>query len=160
MSDKRNLVLAGMLILAAVVYLIISSTNSTASYFLTIEELQALGDRALTRNSTVSGAVIGESITYDPAMPRVTFTMVQIPGDLKAIEAAGGLAVVLHAAVSDPAASHLDVIYDGIRPDLLTHEAQAIVRGMLHTDGRFYADELLLKCPSRYAEDIPQQIEE
>ena len=37
-------------------------------------------------------------------------------------------------------------------PDLLQHEAQAIMTGRLGDDGVFYADELLLKCPSRYEE--------
>jgi cytochrome c-type biogenesis protein CcmE len=47
-----------------------------------------------------------------------------------------------------------------VKPDLLQHEAQAIVRGHQQPDGSFYADDLLLKCPSRYAEDIPAQIED
>jgi cytochrome c-type biogenesis protein CcmE len=42
-------------------------------------------------------------------------------------------------------------------PDLLRHEAQAIVTGRIGADGVFYADELLLKCPTRYEEDIPLQ---
>jgi cytochrome c-type biogenesis protein CcmE len=38
----------------------------------------------------------------------------------------------------------------------LKHEAQAIVTGTLGEDGVFYADELLLKCPTRYQEEVPQ----
>ena len=38
--------------------------------------------------------------------------------------------------------------------------AQAIVRGRMKEDGRFYADEILLKCPSRYDEDVPDQAED
>ncbi|MGC9348157.1 MAG: cytochrome c maturation protein CcmE [Anaerolineae bacterium] len=157
MNNKRNFVVAGVLILAAVVYLIVSSTGSTASFFLTIEELEEMGSQAQERNLTVSGAVIGETIIYDASKPRVTFTIVQIPGDLKEIEARGGLAAVLAAAVDDPDAASLNVVYDGARPDLLQDEAQAIVRGRLHADGTFHADELLLKCPSRYAEELPEQ---
>ena len=37
-------------------------------------------------------------------------------------------------------------------PDLLQHEAQAILTGALGVDGVFYASELLLKCPSRFEE--------
>ena len=29
--------------------------------------------------------------------------------------------------------------------------------GQLGTDGVFHADELLLKCPSKYQEAVPQQ---
>ena len=160
--NKRNFIVAGVLVVVAVGYLIITSTGSSASYFLTIEELQAmdLGSDAQDRGVTVSGAVIGDSIIYDADQPRVTFTIVHIPGDQDEIEAAGGLAAVLHEAVTASSGPRLDVIYDDVRPDLLTDEAQAIVRGYLQSDGVFYAEELLLKCPSRYAEELPDQIEE
>ena len=159
MQNKTTFIVAGLLIVVAVVYLIISSTGSTAQFFLTIEEVRAMGDEALERNITVSGAVLGETITYDPQQPRVAFTMVQVPADPKEVERAGGLAAVLHAAVQNTAAPRLDVIYDSVKPDLLQDEAQAIVRGKLGEDGRFYADELLMKCPTRYEEGLPQQAE-
>ncbi|HIE38538.1 MAG TPA: cytochrome c maturation protein CcmE [Anaerolineales bacterium] len=159
MEGKAKFVIAGLLIVAAVVYLIVTSTGSTARYFLTIEELEAMGDEAMGRSITVSGAVLGDTIIYDPSRPRVTFTIVQVPGDPEEVERAGGLAAVLHAAVNDPGAPRLEVVYDDVKPDLLQHEAQAILRGQLGEDGRFYADEVLLKCPTRYEEDVPGQVE-
>lgn len=159
MAGKGKFIFAGLLILAAVVYLIISNTGSTAHYFLTIEELRAMGDRAIGRNLTVSGAVLGDSIVYDPTIPRVTFTIVQVPADPKEVERAGGLAAVLHAAVNNPNAPRLEVVYNNVKPDLLKHESQAIIRGHLGEDGRFYADEVLLKCPTRYEEAVPEQVE-
>ena len=141
-------------------YLIWSSTGSATRYFLTVEEVQTLGDQARDRALTVSGAVRGDSIRYDASEPVVTFTIVHIPGDLDAIEAQGGLATVLHDAVQQPQAPSLDVIYHGIKPDLLQDEAQAIVRGRLIDDETLQADEVLLKCPSRYAEDLPEQKED
>jgi len=157
MGGKTKLIIAGLLIVTAMVYLIVSNTGSTAHYFLTIEELQAMGEEAIGRSLTVSGAVIGDSIVYDPSVPRVTFTIVQVPGDPEEVERAGGLAAVLHAAVNDPNAPRLEVVYDDVKPDLLKGEAQAIVRGQLGEDGRFYADEVLLKCPTRYEEAVPDQ---
>ena len=157
---KAKFAVAGLLIAAAVVYLIVSSTGSTAHYFLTVEELGAMGREAVGRNVTVSGAVLGDTIVYDSSVPRVTFTIVQVPGDPDEVERAGGLAAVLHAAVSDPDAPRLEIVYEDVKPDLLQNEAQAIVRGHLGEDGRFYADDLLLKCPTRYEEDIPAQVEE
>ncbi len=64
---------------------------------------------------------------------------------------------MLHDAVNDPHRPRLNVIYDDSKPDLLQNEAQAIMRGQLGDDGRFYADEVLLKCPTRYKEDVPEQ---
>jgi cytochrome c-type biogenesis protein CcmE len=156
---KTKFVAAGLIIVAAVAYLIISNTGSTAHYFLTIEELLAMEGKATERNLTISGAVLGESISYDASVPQVTFTIVQIPADPQEVKAAGGLAAVLHAAVGDQRAPRIDVVYDDVKPDLLQQEAQAIVRGQLGPDGRFYADEVLLKCPTRYEEDVPVQAE-
>jgi cytochrome c-type biogenesis protein CcmE len=159
MGGRFKFVFAGLLIVAAVAFLIVSSTGSTAHYFLTIEELQAMGGDAYERNITVSGAVLGDTIAYDASAPRVTFTVVQVPGDPQEVERAGGLAAVLHTAVNDPTAPRLEVVYDDVKPDLLQHEAQAIMRGQLGEDGRFHADEVLLKCPTRYEEDLPDQAE-
>jgi cytochrome c-type biogenesis protein CcmE len=36
-------------------------------------------------------------------------------------------------------------------------EAQAIMTGRLGSDGIFYAEELLLKCPTKYEEAVPEQ---
>lgn len=158
MANKTKFIFAGLLIVAAVAYLIVSSTGSTANYFLTIEELQAMGNDAAGRNVTVSGAVLGDTIVYDPSeSPQVTFTVVQIPGDPEEVERAGGLAKVLHDAVNNPSAPRLEVVYYDVKPDLLQNEAQAIMRGQLGEDGRFYADEVLLKCPTRYEEEVPEQ---
>lgn len=158
MANKTKFIFAGLLIVAAVAYLIVSSTGSTANYFLTIEELQAMGSDTTGRNVTISGAVLGDTIVYDPSSsPKVTFTVVQIPGDPEEVEQAGGLAKVLHDAVNDPNAPRLDVVYYDVKPDLLQNEAQAIMRGQMGEDGRFYADEVLLKCPTRYEEEVPEQ---
>jgi cytochrome c-type biogenesis protein CcmE len=44
-----------------------------------------------------------------------------------------------------------------VKPDLLKHEAQAIVSGSLDANGVFQAKELLLKCPSKYESALPTQ---
>jgi cytochrome c-type biogenesis protein CcmE len=106
----------------------------------------------------VSGAVIGDSIQYDPQALTLSFTIADVPGDNKVIEAQGGLAAVLHAAVIDLNRPRMKVVYSGPKPDLLRDEAQAIMTGHLGTDGVFYADELLLKCPTKYEEAVPSQV--
>jgi cytochrome c-type biogenesis protein CcmE len=159
LKGKTKFIAAGLLIVVAVAYLIVTSTGSTARYFITIEELRAMDDEARERDITISGAVLGDTIAYDASQPRVTFTIVQVPGDPKEVERAGGLSKVLHDAVNDPDAPRLEVVYDDIKPDLLQHETQAIIRGRLGEDGRFYADEVLLKCPTRYEEGVPGQSE-
>lgn len=151
--------IGGFLILAAVVYLISSSTNASAEYFLTIDELTEKGTSMVNKNVRVSGAVLGESITYDANNLRLEFKVAHVTGDNGEIERMGGLANVLHQATIDPSRNTLIVVYEGVRPDLLRNEAQAIMTGQLGSDGIFYADELLLKCPTKYEEAVPEQAE-
>lgn len=156
-GGRAKFFIGGLLIIAAVVYLVISSTQASAQYFMTITELQAKGASVGNRELRLSGAVLGDTIQYDSQNLRLTFTIADIPADNAEIEAQGGLAAVLHAAVIDPARPTLNIVYDGVMPDLLKNEAQAIVTGTLGTDGNFYAKELLLKCPTKYEEAVPAQ---
>lgn len=160
MGVKARVLIAGVLIVAAVGYLVITSTGDSARFFLTVEELLAAGPASSGREVTVSGAVVGSSIAVEPTLPRVKFTIVHIPADRRAIAQAGGLAAAISRALKDPAAARLEVVLDGPKPDLLADGAQAICRGRLGADGRFYADEVLLKCPARYADELPAQSEE
>ena len=147
----------GLLILGAVVYLIVSSTASTSEYFLTIDELHAKGASIVDKNLRVAGAVIGDTIQYDPATLTLTFEVAHVSGDNAQLESEGGLADALHQAVLDPSRQRMTVVYVGPKPDLLRNEAQAIVTGHVGADGIFYADELLLKCPTKYEEAVPNQ---
>jgi cytochrome c-type biogenesis protein CcmE len=143
----NKFVIGGILILGAVVFLIWSSTAANAEYFLTIDELNAKGSGVVDKNLRVSGAVIGDSIQYDAQNLTLSFDVAHVPADNLAIETEGGLAEVLHQAVMDPSRSRMKVVYVGPKPDLLRNEAQAIMTGHMGTDGVFYAEELLLKCP-------------
>lgn len=154
---RTKFLVGGALILAAVVYLIISSTQATAQYFYTIDELTAKGDAVIGQNLRVSGAVDGETIQYEPETLTLSFTVVHVPGDISEVDDQGGLAKVLHEAVTDPSRTRIPVIYEGVKPDLLQHEAQAIMTGRIGEDGVFYAEELLLKCPTRYEEYNPEE---
>ncbi len=154
---RPKFIIGGLLILAAVVYLIFSSTQVNAEFFLTIDELVAKNANMTGKNVRVSGAVLGDTIQYDAQTLTLKFTVVNVPADNKDIEAQGGLAAVLHEAVSDPDRQRLEVVYKGVKPDLLKNEAQAIMTGQLGQDGLFYADELLLKCPTKYEEAVPEQ---
>jgi cytochrome c-type biogenesis protein CcmE len=153
----NKFVIGGMLILVAVVFLIWTSTAASAEYFLTIDELNAKGSGVVDKNLRVSGAVIGDSIQYDPQSLTLSFEVAHVPADNLAIETEGGLAEVLHQAVLDPSRSRIKVVYVGPKPDLLRNEAQAIMTGHIAPDGVFYAEELLLKCPTRYEEAVPEQ---
>lgn len=157
-QSKAKFIVGGALIIAAIIYLIVSSTRASAQYFLTVAELTQNNPAMSGKEVRVSGAILGDSIKYDAETLTLEFTVVHIPGDNNEITAMGGLAAVLHAAAIDSTLPRMQVIYQGVKPDLMRNEAQAIMTGRLGENGVFQADELLLKCPTKYEEAVPDQV--
>jgi len=158
-GGRSKFIIGGLLIIAAIVYLIVSSTMSSAQFFLTVDELKSRSSELVGRDVRISGAVLGDTIYYDREAETLTFTIVHMPGDNQEINNQGGLAAVLHEAVNDPNRQQLTVVSKEPPPDLLRHETQAVLTGKLGEDGLFYANELLLRCPTKYEEAIPDQVE-
>lgn len=156
-GGQLKFLIGGALIIAAIILLIVTNTKAGAQYFLTVDELKEREIEMVGKDIRISGAVLGESIVYDSDNLILNFEVVHVPGDNKDIEALGGLAVVLHNAVMDTSLNRLPVIYEGVMPDLLRDEAQAIMTGYLDENGLFHAEELLLKCPTKYEEAVPEQ---
>ena len=156
--NRFKFIIGGLLILAAVIYLIFSSTKANAEYFMTVDELHVKGESLIGRSLRISGAVVGSTIQFNPDTQNLTFEIANVPGDNATVAAQGGLAKVLHEAVVDPTRRRVSVIYNGPKPDLMRDEAQAIITGHLGEDGVFHADELLLKCPTKYEAAVPSQV--
>ena len=156
-SSQKKFIFGGILIVAAIILLIITNTRAGAQYFLTVDEIIDRQQEITGKDIRVSGAVLGDTIEYDTENLILRFEVAHVPGDNKEIDAQGGLAMVLHQAVNNPDANRISVVYEGVMPDLLQNEAQAIMTGKIGEDGNFYASELLLKCPTKYEEAIPEQ---
>ncbi len=151
-SGRWKFMVAGVLVFGAAIYLIVSGTLAGARYFITVDEL--VTDAAYVGETVrISGAVIGDTIVYDtsdPDMPVIEFTISHIPAEFD------DLALALHESVQNPDLSRVPVrVENEAMPDLLQNEAQAIVTGHLDENGVFHANELLLKCPSRFEEGAP-----
>lgn len=132
-------------------------SHPTPEYFITISELMEKREKTVDKAVRVSGVVIGESIQYTEETQLLTFYIANVPASYDDIEGQGGLAKVLEDAVKDPTRPRLEIFYIGENPELLHHMAQVIAVGKLREDGIFYAEEILLKCPSRYEEAVPEQ---
>ncbi len=139
---KPKYLLGFALIAAAVVFLIVTSMSANAQYFYTVDELRAKGQGVVDQSVRVSGAVINSSTKFEVRdnQPYLQFNV----------------------ADSDKIATQapLHIVYNGPKPDLIDEpNAQAIIEGHLGADGTFYADNLLLKCPSRYEDQFPNQVD-
>ncbi len=160
-TGRWKFLVVGVAILVAIGYLMFSSTGIGARYYVTVDDL-VNDPKMLDKTVRVSGAVDGAPV-FDPATNELTFTIVNIPNDNDTIREQGGLATVLHNAVENPDATRLTVVaYNKEIPDLLQNEAQAILSGKLQqVDGGgyiFHADEITLKCPTKYEEAVPNQV--
>jgi cytochrome c-type biogenesis protein CcmE len=123
LKTRGKFIIGAAIIVVAVGYLIVSSIGGSTAYYLTVQEVKAEGpsDRAVR----VAGTVIEDSIQWSAEELMLNFNIA---------DASGSLAV----------------IYNGPRPDMLRDEAEAIVEGRYTEEGFFAADNLLLKCPSKY----------
>ena len=138
--NRMKFVVGGLVILAAIIFLVVNAMSGTTQLYLTVEEFHAQQSQLAGRDLRVSGWVIGDSIKYtqiDDQTSRLEFDIVD---DL------GNPGQTLHiVAMNEP------------MPDLLQNEAQALVEGHSQ-DGAFHAvpNGLLLKCPTRYEEGGPE----
>ena len=140
---KPKYLLGGSLIVAAIIFLIVTSMTANAQYFLTVTQLRDRGSAAVDQNMRISGAVIyDKTVLYEVrnSEPYLEFSVVDTEDQI---------------GKQTP----LRIVYKGPKPDLLQPHAQAIVEGHLGADGKFYADNLLLKCPTRYEDQFPNQVD-
>jgi len=121
---------AAVIILATVSWLAYTGVRDTKSYYVTITELNAMGNKAYSRNLRVAGSVAPGSIQR--AGPNAQFTLLEQGHTLR-------------------------VNYQGAEPppDTFKDDAQALAVGTYGRDGVFHATQLQAKCASKYAPAKP-----
>ncbi|MGC1783013.1 MAG: cytochrome c maturation protein CcmE [Acidobacteriaceae bacterium] len=125
-----RIVVATAIILGTILYLTVSGIRANKSYYVTIQELQSMGNRAYARHLRVAGDVQPGSIQRDGA--HLQFVLVE-QGRKLHVNYAGG----------DPP------------PDTFKDNAQALAVGMYGRDGVFHATQIQAKCASKYAAAKP-----
>ena len=125
-KSPTKIIIATVVILATVSYLALTGVRDNKSYYVTISELQGMGNKAYVRHLRVAGNVAPGSIhrvgTY------VDFSLLE-------------------------QGRKLDVSYKGTEPppDTFKDDAQALAVGTYGHDGVFHATQLQAKCASKYA---------
>jgi cytochrome c-type biogenesis protein CcmE len=135
MEDKNKkspvkIVIATVVVLATVAYLAFTGGRDNKSYYVTIGELQGMGNKAYVRHLRVAGNVAPGSIHR--VGTNATFDLLE-------------------------QGRKLSVIYQGSEPppDTFKDDAQALAIGTYGHDGVFRATELQAKCASKYAPAAP-----
>jgi cytochrome c-type biogenesis protein CcmE len=150
-NGRWKFLVGGLLILGAVFYLIATGMTAGARYYITVDDL-VNSPEYTGKTVRVAGVVMGDTIQYDTENLILDFTVANVPMDYD------NLAEALHLAATNSDATRIRVhLENEVKPDLLRHEAQAIMTGTLGADGVFYATELNLKCPTRFEEAQPGQ---
>lgn len=138
-SNRTKFIIGGLLMAAAIIFLIYNALSGSTQLYVTVDEYYAQQNKLVGRDLRVSGWVIGDTIQYtqiDDMTSRLEF---QIVDDL-----------------SNPGQRLTIVAMNEPMPDLLQHEAQALVEGSAE-GSVFNANPggLFLKCPTRYEEVDP-----
>jgi cytochrome c-type biogenesis protein CcmE len=128
-GKQLKFIVGGLVVVGLIAYLIVSAIGSAGAYYREVDEVLAQQGALTGKSLRVSGNIVTNSIAYDA--PTLTL-------DFK---------------ISDPkdATRQLPIHFHGVKPDQMEREgSSAIVEGMLGKNGTVEANNLLLKCPSRY----------
>jgi len=130
-NNKAKFIIGGLIIAGLIIYLVVSSISSAGAYYREVGEVLAQTETLTGKALRVSGNIVTESIVYNAPTLSLSFS------------------------ISDPAdpTKQLPVHFHGVQPDQIGREgASAIVEGTLGPNGVVEANNLLLKCPSKYEE--------
>jgi len=129
-------------IVLALGYLAFTGVQESKSYYVTIGELQAMGDSAQSKRLKVAGNVVPGSIKRKGT--HLQFAL------LEATTPDGKPATDPKAAGVKTAT--LNVEYTGTEapPDTFKDDSQALVEGSYGRDGVFHAKQIQAKCASKY----------
>ncbi len=128
--QKLSIAVAVVVVLGTIAYLSVTAVQANKSYYVTISELQAMGNKAYTRHLRVAGDVAAHSIQRSGTNAQFVLT---------------------------EQGHTLQVSYQGIEPppDTFKDGSQALAMGTYGRDGVFHATELQAKCASKYAAAKP-----
>ncbi len=127
-NKKLKFIIGGVIIVLAIIYLGYGAIKNTGAYYIPLDELNQNPQAYVGKNIRVSGAIIQDSEDWDATNLMLKFKM------------------------SDQSGETILVSFHGSRPSNFDEATEAIVEGSIQPDGTFKADNLLLKCPSRYEE--------
>jgi cytochrome c-type biogenesis protein CcmE len=126
-SSTTKFLIGGVVVAVVIGVLIVTSFSGSTSDYLTVAQVKAL-EPEQSRNSRVVGAIVSDSVNWNTRELHLTFEIEDETG-------------------------RLPISYHGPQPDMLVDAVEAVVIGKYDpTVQVFEAEELLMKCPSKYEE--------
>lgn len=125
-KNHAGILVATVIVIATIAWLAFTGQRENKSYYVTIGELQTLGNKAYTRHLRVAGNVAPGSIAR--VGTNAQFTLLE-QGKTLRVDYRG----------SEPP------------PDTFKDDAQALAVGTFGRDGVFHATQIQAKCASKYA---------
>jgi cytochrome c-type biogenesis protein CcmE len=123
--QRIKFILGAVIIVSVLLWLGISGYQESKTYYVTLPELRAQGEKAHSLRLRVAGQVVPGSLRRQEG--RVIFTLYQ-------------------------GTDRLPVVYTGTEPlpDTLVDDAEAVVTGRYRKGNLFEAEQVQAKCASKY----------
>jgi cytochrome c-type biogenesis protein CcmE len=126
--------IAVTIVVGTIAWLALSGIGANKSYYVTIPQLNAMGDKAYHSNLRVEGFVVPGSIEQNGT--HVNFVLNEF--ESHSPKAATGRVLTINYRGAEPP------------PDTFKDDAQALAEGTYGRDGVFHATVLQAKCASKY----------
>jgi cytochrome c-type biogenesis protein CcmE len=135
-KQQTRITIASVIILGTIGYLAYTGAAANKSYYVTVAEMQGMGNKAYQTHLRVEGFVKPQTIQQSGT--HVTFVLTEFES---------------HNPKATPNPRSIVVNYQGSEPppDTFKGDAQALAIGTYGQDGVFHATQLQAKCASKYA---------
>lgn len=131
MKNKKVLI-ATVVVIAVMVFLIVSGMQGNTGRYLTIEEALAGSQQDSGKYIQMEAKVVPTSVKWDPKKPELIFD------------------------ITDGKQS-INVTFYDVKPDNFESGYPVIVEGKFTAPGKFLAEKVLVKCPSKYEEETKKK---
>lgn len=132
MNKKLRLIIAFGLIAGAIGLLITNGLKNNTGSYLTIKEASAIQKTSAGKFIQMEGTLVKGSTKWDAEN------------------------VILKFKLQD-GKNKIDVSYNGVKPDNFDSGYPIIVEGRFNSDNQFVAENIKVKCPSKYEAEAKKQ---
>jgi cytochrome c-type biogenesis protein CcmE len=134
LAGKGKFIIGGLLIVGAILVLAVRSFQSSAVYYLTLEELQAKGPSMVDQDVRLAALLDKSSIVRDNTNLILKFNVTENNVSLP----------IIYSFAKNPV------------PDTFELGESVVAEGRLRADGVFEAHQLFVQCPSKYEAQVKE----